>query len=139
VLHECAVADGTWCLEHACGRCGWVNVQPIYIHSTADIACARTKQHDPKARQSCYGIHTEPCPRYHQIMFFLGMSHSCYPCSLSNEQHEKRHVAVRNPRFITRDVGPRANGSLRVTGLVSEYKKIRGCRKTSCDTDQTRP
>jgi hypothetical protein len=125
VLLRCAIVDRAWCLEHACGRCGWVNFQSNYVHSAADRACIRTKQHDPKARQSCYGIHTEPCPRYHQVMFFLNMSHNCYPCILSNEQHEKRHIAVRHTSALppeTSFLG--ANGSLQIAELVSKYKRF---------------
>jgi hypothetical protein len=88
------IANNDRCLEHACRRCGWVKCQPTYVHVNADMATIRTHQNDPKAKQSCYGLHTEPCPRYHHIMFQLGMSHNCYPCLLSKEQHEKRHTTV---------------------------------------------
>src|SRR4051794_6587611 len=82
------------------------------------------KQHDPEARQSCFGIHTEPCSRYHQIMFFLGMSHTCFACRLSNEQHEKRHIGVRRVAS-----SPLGNSALKlivgqIAVLVSESK---GC------------
>ena len=105
-----AVANVIWYLEHTCGTCPCVKPGTIYVYSDADSVYTRTKQNDPKARQSCYGIHTEPCPRYHQIMHFVGASHNCYPCIISNEQHEKRHTGVLQIPF--RDKDPRANLSV---------------------------
>ena len=105
-----AVANVIGYLEHACGTCPCVKPGLIHVHSNIDIVCTRTKQNDPKARQSCYGIHTEPCPRYHQIMHFVGASHNCYPCIISNEQHEKRHTGVL--QIPPRGMGPRANLSV---------------------------
>jgi hypothetical protein len=46
------------------------------------------KQKNPKARRSCFGIHTEPCVNYHQTLFAVGRSHTCKAYDgLSETQH----------------------------------------------------
>lgn len=54
-----------------------------------------TKANHPKARQSCYGIHSIPCYRYHPTMHAIGTSHNCFACIQADNQHHERHKKVR--------------------------------------------
>jgi hypothetical protein len=84
-------------LLHGCGVCG---------------KCLNAKS----ARLTCYGIHAEPCVRYHQTMFHKGNSHKCEACRNSNEQHDKRHreiaTIIQKIQFLDADA-PDAAGSKR--------------------------
>ncbi|KIW86194.1 hypothetical protein Z517_01589 [Fonsecaea pedrosoi CBS 271.37] len=62
-------------LEHSCYLCS-------------------TKMSNPKARQTCYGIHSIPCFRYHQTMHAIGTSHNCFSCIQADELHENRHRKI---------------------------------------------
>jgi hypothetical protein len=55
-----------------------------------------TKANHPKARQSCYGIHSIPCSRYHPTMHAVGTSHNCFACIQADNQHELRHRKARS-------------------------------------------
>lgn len=57
------------------------------------FSCAM-KMSNPKARQTCYGIHSIPCYRYHQTMHAIGTSHNCFACIQADELHENRHRRV---------------------------------------------
>lgn len=50
---------------------------------------------NPKAKLTCYGIHSMPCYRYHQTMHAIGTSHNCMSCIQTDEMHDQRHRKVR--------------------------------------------
>ncbi|KIV93445.1 hypothetical protein PV10_04658 [Exophiala mesophila] len=56
-------------------------------------SCAM-KMSNPKARQTCYGVHSIPCYRYHQTMHAIGTSHNCFACISADELHDNRHRKI---------------------------------------------
>ncbi|CAI6342273.1 unnamed protein product [Periconia digitata] len=55
--------------------------------------CDRPLAH-PAAKTSCFGVHSEPCWRFHQAMFMRGKGHTCYMCQSIDEAHTKRHICI---------------------------------------------
>ncbi|KAH7350378.1 hypothetical protein BKA66DRAFT_290268 [Pyrenochaeta sp. MPI-SDFR-AT-0127] len=55
--------------------------------------CARPLNH-PGALTSCFGIHHEPCHRFHQAMFMRLRAHTCAYCHTIDEAHWKRHREI---------------------------------------------
>ncbi|KAI1610937.1 hypothetical protein EDD36DRAFT_490159 [Exophiala viscosa] len=49
---------------------------------------------NPKAKLTCYGVHSIPCYRYHQTMHAIGTSHNCMSCIQTDEMHEQRHRKI---------------------------------------------
>ncbi|KIX08575.1 uncharacterized protein Z518_03231 [Rhinocladiella mackenziei CBS 650.93] len=49
---------------------------------------------NPKAKQTCFGIHSIPCYRYHQTMHAIGTSHNCFSCIQADELHDNRHRRI---------------------------------------------
>ncbi|KAF2268736.1 hypothetical protein CC78DRAFT_509900, partial [Lojkania enalia] len=55
--------------------------------------CSRPLSH-PGSKQSCLGVHAEPCSRFHQALFMRGHSHDCMACNGMDEAHYKRHIEI---------------------------------------------
>ncbi|KAF1362656.1 hypothetical protein EJ07DRAFT_105810, partial [Lizonia empirigonia] len=65
----------------------WEDSQALQHHCGF---CERPLSH-PEARARCFGTHSEPCHRFHQIMFMRLRSHMCNYCQTIDEAHYKRH------------------------------------------------
>lgn len=82
-------------------RCRWhkhnmTRVTDLEIQTEHSCWSCSMKMSNPNARQTCYGVHSIPCYRYHQTMHAIGTSHKCATCVSTDEYHHKRHRTVRN-------------------------------------------
>lgn len=57
------------------------------------VVC-KMRCNNPRAKRSCFGIHCEPCAKYHQIMHAIGMSHNCKACCNEERAHYDRHKEI---------------------------------------------
>ncbi|KAF2727625.1 hypothetical protein EJ04DRAFT_557268 [Polyplosphaeria fusca] len=64
--------------EHLKHHCGWCD-RPL---------------HHPEAIKTCFGDHSEPCARFHQMMFMRNCSHRCDVCKAMDHAHRKRHMEI---------------------------------------------
>ncbi|TEY85756.1 hypothetical protein BOTCAL_0012g00100 [Botryotinia calthae] len=99
-------------LEHHCGTCA-------------------TPLHNARSKSSCLGKHVEPCFRFHQQLHFLGKSHECLGCNMSDEMHYTRHREI---LAIVRQLNTLDQTDLSLGSQMSKKKGEYDIKRTDSET-----